>query len=507
MKKEKKRIKIFRSDDNIIFQKMVNLHLEHGWEIHGKSIFENSTYIQILVIDLRKYNDVRFSKNDCITYLGNCDRNNHKRKKGLSIEYYDNGNIKEYCNYNNSKLNGQYVSFYQNGECKSRQSYSEGMLIGSYKSFYENGQLFKDGYCGYENSREGSLKCYYENGEVKREGRCGGEFGTSEVGIWKYYNKKGGLDGVGKFDLGLETGEWKYYHRNGELKFIVNYINKEKSKYEKMKSHNHFIRQHLRDFKNNTDSLNKERPTHHFLNWNNNHRYLKYNPFRHGIFQVYYDNGQLKEEGQYVKGFRDGEFISYYKSGEVYERILYDNISETVEGTSFYKNGKIQSEVDRKSYQKIYYENGMLIGEGERRLNRDDCYSGIWEIFYSNGEKYCTGELNDFVRIGEWEFYYENSNLESKGRYKDISYDESGEEIYDDKDGDQIGIWKYYNEKNELVKEINFDITLNHSDDLFLEKRYKNSIDPPFFPNGLVDDDIWFLYNHNREYKTFGWGY
>ena len=76
--------------------------------------------------------------------------------------------------------------------------------------------------------------------------------------------------------------------------------------------------------------------------WNN--KYLEY-----------YDNGQLREEAEYIKGTLEGIFIFYFKSGAIKEKRNYKNGKLEGNFYCYYKNKKV--------WIKNNYVNGKLDGE------------------------------------------------------------------------------------------------------------------------------------------------
>ena len=94
---------------------------------------------------------------------------------------------------------------------------------------------------------------------------------------------------------------------------------------------------------------------------------------RHGPFEWYYKNGQLRGEETYKDGKLSGPSESYHKNGQLL-------------GKSTYKDGKFHGSTE------WYYENGQLKDK--------------WT--YKDGKKH-----------GPFESYYENGQLQRKGTHKD----------------------------------------------------------------------------------------
>ena len=107
-----------------------------------------------------------------------------------------------------------------------------------------------------------------------------------------------------------------------------------------------------------------------------------------------------------------GQVIKKYKNGQV----------KSIEN---FKNGKLNGEF------KEFFENGSLFQVGTFK-NGD--MKNI-KVFYENGNLKFEQNLKD--RKGKYRGYYPNGMLEVEG------------EVFQ---GDEIGLWKYYNEEGNLLK-------------------------------------------------------
>lgn len=86
-------------------------------------------------------------------------------KHGLYIEYYENGDVRIKCNYENGDKHGQYIEYYVGGDIMNESNYKNNKLEGEEISFNENGTLrclynYKNG-CLYGPSH------FYDNGIIK----------------------------------------------------------------------------------------------------------------------------------------------------------------------------------------------------------------------------------------------------------------------------------------------------------------------------------------------------
>ena len=135
-----------------------------------------------------------------VYYLNNPHKDS--KEKGISKDYYENGNLKIEGFYKNDKLEWS-------------------------KKYAGNGTLIKEQF-----KEKGISKDYYENGNLKAEAPFKG--GKRE-GISKHYYEDGNLQVEAPFKNGKLEGIWKHYHKNGNLKVEGLYKN---DKLEGLKKYN-----------------------------------------------------------------------------------------------------------------------------------------------------------------------------------------------------------------------------------------------------------------------------
>jgi antitoxin component YwqK of YwqJK toxin-antitoxin module len=92
-------------------------------------------------------------------------------------EFYDNGAVKIDMKYKDGKRNGPTYSYYKDGKPWSLNTFEEDELQGPYQTWHENGQLYYDGQ--YDHNRK--------------------------VGVWKFYDDKGGLIKTMDFDANPDS--------------------------------------------------------------------------------------------------------------------------------------------------------------------------------------------------------------------------------------------------------------------------------------------------------------
>ncbi|RJO66737.1 MAG: hypothetical protein C4523_11630 [Myxococcales bacterium] len=101
---------------------------------------------------------------------------------------------------------------------------------------------------------------------------------------------------------------------------------------------------------------------------------------RHGPYQSWYDNGTLKERGEFNNGKMTGHWISWHETG-----------NKRMEGT--------REESEQKGLWTFYYENGQIEKEGNIIREKFD---GIWTYWHKNGAKKQEISYQAGVLTGHW---------------------------------------------------------------------------------------------------------
>ena len=174
------------------------------------------------------------------------------------------------------------------------------------------------------------------------------------------------------------------------------------------------------------------------------------------------------------KKLKDGKYIVYSKTYPEVTIIeaYYKNRKETGIWTYYnqytkekefktYDNGNLISEniIDslNRKISDIKYENGHAIGKQ-------------YGYFYGNKLKYLDEFDNDKLKkinISLSTYYYENGNIKKVYKYKNgnshgkcFEYYENGQLAmeFENFEGKQVGLWKWWNEKGELIKEKDYGL-------------------------------------------------
>lgn len=169
-----------------------------------------------------------------------------------------------------------------------------------------------------------------------------------------------------------------------------------------------------------------------------------------GWIKDYYPNGQLKHKGFYENGKITMGYENYYENGQLERKFTV--ISPTrAELIAYYKDGTLRSRIEFKKNQPFksieYYPNGNIeyIEEYDNSLK----FYVKFNFYYSNGSPQSILEIVDQKkRIYTSKKYYKNGQLK-----------EEGLRMYNAAEGDykRIKEWKFYDEKGNLIKTINYD--------------------------------------------------
>ena len=274
-------------------------------------------------------------------------------KDGKTTYYYKNGKISEVDMFKKGSQEGEKTTYYRTGALHEKTTYSDNQENGYYTSLHENGNLRYTGWMVNDNKQ----------------------------GEHQEYNVLGGIVNNANYRNNSLDGYYEFYNCNGK-------------KYEEQLYDEGWVK-HITQF----DSTGKAVVEMSIVDGNADIAYKYANgkvsvqgTYKHfylnGPYKVYYFDGSLFYESNYVNGRREGAFKSYF----------YGNIPES-EGNYkagdkdglwryYHPNGKL-------SYEETYVdgkEQGKLIvynqdGKEDREMNyKDGMLEGEYKILGENGE-------------------------------------------------------------------------------------------------------------------------
>jgi uncharacterized protein len=354
------------------------------------------------------------------------------KRHGEYTYYYKNGLTKHILYYENGELNGVEKKFYSNGTIESIHQRKNFKLEGVQTTFYENGQKkcvseLKNGL------KHGKFKCFNEKGvlTLKEKWRNGFKIGKN---ISFYDNKK--IKDNEKYDESgqlvfkesfFENGKQSHFYnvdKNGNGQYYYIYPNDTVrhrltlKNFKNVKEEYFFENGKLNYSYEYNDSMQIVKTQKYFKDTNalnitewidestsisttyfedRTERYNHKNNNKNGLFQSFYLNNNLAEEGEYFNNDKVGKWKSYYEDGSLKSIRVYRKLKN---------NNDIIERGNYSDSTHIYYYNSGQI----EKIN-------IYEV-----EKIVRNEkTNDFYfksnKTGQWISYYENGNIKDICNY------------------------------------------------------------------------------------------
>lgn len=193
------------------------------------------------------------------------------------------------------------------------------------------------------------------------------------------------------------------------------------------------------------------------------------NGLEQGTFLSYHCNGRMSDKIEYKDGYRNGVEETYSIEGKLRKKASYTDGWLDGDYTEWGFNGK-------PTYE-LKFEDGVLVGE--------------YKYYYSMGNIHISGNVVNGYKVGDWTTYFEDGTPKyvesfelidsSYCKFKDGSYnysftrypyasDHLKETCYSKQyypsgvlategnivRGNRSGIWKYYDEGENLIKQINY---------------------------------------------------
>ena len=165
------------------------------------------------------------------------------------------------------------------------------------------------------------------------------------------------------------------------------------------------------------------------------------NDLKDGGWKYYYKNGNLEEKGKYINNLPESTWFWYYSEGELLrEEHFYNGLSDGML-TEFDKEGNIITQGDYLEGKKEghwIYRVGDSKDEGEYV---EDMRYGLWKSFYSDGSTRFEGKFVDDNPNGEHTWYWNNGKVKQQGKY-----------VMGRKNGD----WKKFDENGVILIMISY---------------------------------------------------
>ncbi|MCC6252428.1 MAG: hypothetical protein IT238_08210 [Bacteroidia bacterium] len=191
------------------------------------------------------------------------------------------------------------------------------------------------------------------------------------------------------------------------------------------------------------------------------------------------------EEGTYKDNRKVGTWRKWWCNGNLKNELIY-NPDKTIYSKDYYENGNLKEEGQWNSAgwigsYKFYYPNGKIYYDW--KFDTEGRRTGTQKYYFDNGNVMFDGEWNEGKESGIIKEYYENGSLLSEKYYNDGKLDTNRVKIYPKKAPIKI------EEKTETVKQVEtqpeksdvgaindgFHKTFNREGKVDLEGEFKNA--------------------------------
>jgi len=339
---------------------------------------------------------------------------------GYNIFYHDNGVKSSEGNMKNGQPEGYWKTYNEEGILISEGNRKNYQLDSTWRFYNDDGSIKLE--INYLEGKKNGIRKTYREDEIIEEMFVN----NIKDGTTRYYFADGDLKKEIVFEDGLEEGLAKEYGKDGRIITLITYKGGFIVEIEKING------------------------------------YIAGNK-KHGKWKYFYDNGQVRLEGNYKRGLEHGYFKEYDTDGNLLTTTKYDNglkVEDAQELTKlevrkdYYPDGKLKivatyskegvPEGVRREYaedgtiEKSYiFKNGIIIGEGivTEKGEKD----GRWKEYYPDGSLMAVGDYEKDLRTGPWKYYHKNGKLKQEGKYS--------------KEGKPEGEWFWYYNDGNLLRE------------------------------------------------------
>jgi antitoxin component YwqK of YwqJK toxin-antitoxin module len=281
----------------------------------------------------------------------------------LNIKYPD-GKPYWTANYQNNLVQGLATVLFHSGKTLATKNYVDGELHGEVKFFYPSGKLLtEENYVG--GDLHGKVISYYEDGGIKVSYDY--YYGTENGKRTYYYpNKKPEVEY--SYKNGQLDGKTINYDESGELVIVRNFEDGYLTSYQYNDKSGNLIAPI--EIKNETGTVKS-----YYKSGIPSFEYTLKNGAIEGKKTVYFPNGKIYEETDFVCDEKDGKRKNYFPSGKLKTEENWKSDERNGASVTYYENGTIKSEE--------YYLNDKKMGTFK---NYDEKGNLIKTYFYYNGD-------------------------------------------------------------------------------------------------------------------------
>jgi antitoxin component YwqK of YwqJK toxin-antitoxin module len=330
-------------------------------------------------------------------------------KQGTTVYYYPDGSIKKTVLFENGLEDGLARVYDTSGVIMELITYKKGFITDRERINRYDNQGFK----------HGKWKSFYEDGSLMTEGNY--KHGLKH-GYFKEYDIEGNLLSAAKYldDIKqVNVAELKKldvqteYYPSGKVRIRATYKDdRPEGVWREYDEEGKIEKSYI--YKNGIvigEGIVTE------------------NGEKDGFWKEFYENGQLRAEGNYNKDRKTGEWKFYHRNGKIEQTGAYES-DGSLEGpwTWYYESGitwreenYYEGKLDGMYVE--YDELGNIITKGEFIEGRED---GFW--FYELGDHREEGNYTDGLRSGDWIYYYNDGSIQFEGRF--IEGNPHGRHVY-----------------------------------------------------------------------------
>jgi len=215
---------------------------------------------------------------------------------GTEYHNYDNGDLLMEINYVDGVQNGVQKMYHPNGQIAQNHLYKNGQIVdGTYVDLFPNGE--KNGVFIYKNGKlNGKGLVYYESGQLWRET------------LWENGIK------ISEIEFPIEENEIKKTEKEKIIKYSESKGEKVEKKietYEEIKDENGrlILKKIIKSYNANGRKISET--------------YFNVKDEKDGNHTEWFDNGELKQKGQFKNGKEFGVWTTYYSNGQKFEEFIY----------------------------------------------------------------------------------------------------------------------------------------------------------------------------------------
>jgi uncharacterized protein len=468
--------------------------IQQYFDVDGKLYYEaelkNGRLIQFKYFDkggklvaetkLKPKQEVKFYFSDgAPRWVGNLENG---KRNGLWKEYDRNGLILAEYTYIDGSLNGAGKVYFYNGKVYKELNYKDGNLHGEYTEYFRNGKTYKTAW--YENGIGfGNVTTYFNNGTKQHFYTL---MSDNIIGKSYSYDIEGKLSLIEKYENGILT-DFLFYDTTGNEIRSIN-IEKEKIEVEFPSITNEVLMKRTfmsgsKEGKSNSYYLeNKTHSEGNFLNDERDGVWKWYNPDNSlnairtyqfgdldGLSENYDLFGKIRTRSYCIEGNVYGQEDVFYYNGNKKEEAEYWNNNENGPSKYFGFNGE--------HVMTLLYEHGTLVKVVyvNSKMEKSDTIpaplNGTIEAKYSNGKTAFLMEFKNGYRHGKYREFFEDGTPCRESQYLDNLLEDERKTWYRDgklrsvesyKHNDDHGVTTLYNENGTKKAELTYKMDALH---------------------------------------------